>query len=191
MGKSIKAYSDTYCTNGGTGVKPGVLQLFASSPYLEFTVPDSWTREKREQRTRAEDWLISHCSLWSQNILVILRDFCKSWLGMDFALKQLGDLNALLLQLSCGLCDTLNHLSFYCSDHSLSKYAITTTLLIVVFTFVKKNKLGPGSLITKPSVNLWPQCWSKNTVSMMTMSAKPFWLIISEIPPSLHQRTTP
>lgn len=111
--------------------------------------------------------------------------------GNGLCTKAAGGLNALLLQLSCGLCDTLNHLSFYCSDHSLSKYAITTTLLIVVFTFVKKNKLGPGSLITKPSVNLWPQCWSKNTVSMMTMFAKPFWLIISEIPPSLHQRTTP
>lgn len=35
MGKSIKDYFDTYCRNGGTSVKPGVVQLFASAPYLE------------------------------------------------------------------------------------------------------------------------------------------------------------
>lgn len=102
---------------------------------------------------------------------------------MDFALKQSGDLSALLLQLRWGLCDTLNHLSFFCGDHSLSKYAITTTFLVTLFTCVKKIKLGPTSLITKPSVNLWPQCVNKNTISVMTMLANPFWLITPEISP--------
>lgn len=72
--------------------------------------------------------------------MVVFRDFSRSWLGMDFALKQFRDSSALLLQLRYGLCDTLNHLSFFCGDHSLSKYAITTILLITVFTFVKKKQ---------------------------------------------------
>lgn len=102
---------------------------------------------------------------------------------MDFALKTVRGLECSAFAAQVWALWYLKSLQLFLSDHSLSKYAITTTLLITVFTFLKKIKLGPTSMITKPSVNLWPQCVNKNTVSVMTMLANPFWLITPEISP--------
>lgn len=102
---------------------------------------------------------------------------------MDFALKTVRGLECSAFAAQVWALWYLKSLQLFRSDHSLSKYAITTTLLITVFRFVKIIKLGPTSLITKPSVNLWPQCVNKNTVSVMTMLANPFWLITPDISP--------